>query len=419
MTRSRLWARKIYFIKSAVSVFSKTFFGLGFFLPLAVLAQIDPVKRDLVQAGYNQPVEGRAPIAAYAYYYHNEPDFLRTNLTLRLALAPVYADSELGWVRGLGPRTDYSLGFAGGGFADSYNELRGGKFIEDESFEGHSAEVSGNIYHRFNPEDLIPLNLVLHGAAHYSFYDNLDKTAANFARPSDGATFRVRTGLRYGGIEPTLFPELAMELAAWYQGEFRTDDGVYGFAGDRRIERTSHLFWASAALSYTLPASKQNIFLRLITGTSVNADRLGAYRLGGFLPLVAEYPLSLPGFFFQELSAKQFALLNASYLLPLTRNQRWNLELNGATAGIDYLSGTAQAGHWVNGVGAGILYRSPSDKFKGIIAYAYGVDAIRSSGRGASSVSVLLQWDLEKTYGAEFNPTHPGQWRGLQRLFGR
>jgi hypothetical protein len=402
-----------------VSVFSKTFFALLIFLPLAAWSQMDPVKRNLVQAGYNQPLEGRAPIAAYAYYYHNEPNFLRTNLTMRLALAPVYLDSELGWVQGLGTLTDFSVGFAGGGLADSYNEMRGGKFIKGESFAGHSAEVSGNVYHRFNPHDLIPLNFVLHGAAHYSFFDSSDDTAANFLRPSDGAAFRLRTGLRYGGIEPTLFPDLALELAAWYQGEYRTDNGAYGFGGDRELKKTTHLFWASAALSYTLPASRQNFFVRVIAGTSVDADRLSAYRLGGFLPLVAEYPLSLPGFFYQELSAKQFALLNASYLLPLTKNRQWNLELNGATAGIDYLSGTEQAGRWVNGVGAGILYRSPSDKFKCILGYAYGIDAIRSSGRGANSLSVLLQWDLEKTYGADFNPTHPGHWRGLEHLFGR
>ncbi len=410
---------KIYFITWAVSVFSKTFFGLISLLPFAALAQIDPVKRDLVQAGYNQPMEGRSPIAAYAYYYHNEPGFLRTNLTMRLALAPVYVDGELGVVRGLGPHTDFSVGLAGGGFADSYNELRSGKFIEGESFEGHSAEISGNIYHLFNPQDLIPLNFVLHGAAHYSFFDNNEDTAKNFQRPSDGATFRIRTGVRYGGIEPTLFPDLAMELAAWYQGEYRTDNGAYGFANDRELKKTSHLFWASAALSYTLPESQQNFFARLIAGTSVDADRMSAYRLGGFLPLVAEYPLSLPGFFFQELSAKKFALLNASYLLPLTKNRQWNLEFNGATAGIDYLSGTAQAGHWVNGVGAGILYRSPLEKFKFIIGYAYGIDAIRSNGRGANSISVLLQWDLEKTYGPDFNSTHPGHWRGIEHLIGR
>src|ERR1035437_4130625 len=106
-------------------------------LPAIAPAQIDPVKRDLIQIGYNQPLEGRAPLAGYAVYYHNQPDFLRTNLTLRVALAPVYLDSELGFVHGLGPDTDFAIGAAGGGFADSYNEIRGGKWIVGESFDGH------------------------------------------------------------------------------------------------------------------------------------------------------------------------------------------------------------------------------------------------------------------------------------------
>jgi hypothetical protein len=388
-------------------------------LPVVASAQIDPVPRDLLQFGYNQPLEGRAPLAAYAFYYHNQPDFLRTNLTLRLALAPTYLDSEFGFVHGLGPNTDFGLGIAGGGFADSYNEIRGGKFIEEESFDGHGAELSGNVYHLFNPADEIPLNLVLRGAAHYSFYEPNDSTASNFSVPGDGADFSVRTGLRYGGIEPTLFPALAMELALWYEGQFRTDAGNYGFNGDRELESNTHLFWASTALSYTLPESKQNFFARLVAGTSVNADRLSAYRLGGFLPLVAEYPLSLPGYYFQEFSARQFVLINASYLLPIAPNQRWNLEFNAATAAIDYLSGTEQPDNWVSGVGAGILYRSPSDRYKFIVAYGYGFDAIRSSGRGANNIGFLLQIDLGKARGGGFNPTQPGRWRGWNWVMGR
>ena len=393
--------------------------GLALLLPLAAWAQIDPVKRDLIQIGYNQPMEGRAPVAGYAFYYHNQPDFLRTNLTLRLALAPVYLDSELGFVHGLGPDTDFAIGLAGGGFADSYNEIRGGKFIEGESYDGHGAEVSASVYHLFNPGQLIPLNFVVRGAAHYSVYDGNDGTAANFRLPNDGANFSVRTGLRWGGIEPTLFPELAMELAAWYQGDFRTGHSAYGFNGDRELEPATHLFWASAALSYTLPESKQNFFLRLIAGTSLDADRLNAYRLGGFLPLIAEYPLSLPGFYYQELSARSFALVNASYLIPIAPNQRWNLEFNAATADVDYLPGTEQPGNWVSGVGAGILYRSPADKFKVIVAYAYGIDALRSSGRGANSISLLLQFDLGKTQSQGFTTAQPGRWGGWNWLLGR
>ena len=422
----RLSSRLIYSMNCPVRVILKLSAWLALLLPATVFAQIDPVRRDLVQMGYNQPLEGQAPVAAYAFYYHNQPDFLRTNLTLRVALAPVYLDTELGFVHGLGPHTDFALGAAGGGFADSYNEIDAGTYNKSQSFEGHGGEFSGSIYHLFNPDDQIPLNYVLHGAAHYSTYNNSDTTAANFRTPDNGTTFNLRTGFRFGGIEPTLFPDLAMELAVWYEGQFRTDGGTYGFnqalsgfSGDRRLENNSHLFWGSAALSYTFPDTKQNLFLRLIAGTSVSADRLSAYRLGGFLPLIAEYPLSLPGYFYQEFSAKQFALLNASYLVPITRNQRWCLEINAATAAIDYLPGTGQTGNWINGVGAGIMYRSPTDKFKVIASYAYGIDAIRNGRRGANSISLLLQIDLEKAVGGVFSPASLNHWNGLQHIFGR
>ena len=387
--------------------------------PALALAQIDPVKRDLLQFGYYQPAEGRSPLAAYAYYYHNQPDFLRTNLTLRLALAPTYLDSEFGFVGGLGPDTDLALGVAGGGFADSHNEIRGGKYIPAESFDGDGAEVSASVYHLLNPGQLIPLNFVTRGAIHCSCYDHNDDTAPNFQLPDDGTTFNARTGLRWGGIEPTLFPALAMELAVWYEGQFRTDSGAYGINDDRKLKSGSHLFWTSAALSYTLPKSQQNFFARFTAGASVDADRFSAYRLGGFLPLSSEYPLSLPGYLFQEFSARHFALVNASYIVPIAPNHRWNLALGGATACMDYLPGTGQDGNWVSGVGGGILYRSPTDRFKCLVAYGYGFDAVRSDGRGASSVSILMQFDLEKPHDSGFNPAQPGRWNGWNWLLGR
>jgi hypothetical protein len=392
---------------------------LVWFAPIFGFAQIDPVKRDLIQLGYNQPLEGHAPFAGYAFYYRNQPDFLRTNLTLRLAVAPVYVDSEFGFVQGLGPNTDFGLGLAGGGFADSYNEIQGGTYHPNLSFDGHGAEISGSVYHLFNPGDLIPLNLVLRGTAHYSAYVRSSETAPDFALPGDRSTFSVRTGLRWGGIEPTLFPALAMELSAWYEGELRTSYGPYGINGGYQTEQQSHLFWTEAALSYTLPESQQNIYVRLTAGTSVDADRFSAYRLGGYLPLVSEFPLSLPGYFFQEISARQFVLFNANYLVPLDRSQRWNLDVNAATAVVDYLPGTGQPGNSLTGAGGGILYRAPSDRLKIMFYYAYGVDAIRSQRRGANSIGILLQWDLEppKHPDEGFNPAHPNRWRGWQWFF--
>ena len=315
--------------------------GLGLLLPPAVWGQIDPVQRDLIQFGYNQPVEGREPIAAYAYYYHNDPDFIRTNLTLRLAIAPTYLDSELDSAH-LGPQTDVGLGLAGGGFADNYNEIRNGKWIQGESFDGYGGELSGSIYHLFNPGQLIPLNLVARGGRIIRCM-RATKPPPIFNCPTTARNSAFRTGLRYGGIEPTLFPDLAMELAVWYEGQFRTDSGGYGFDNDRANRAGLASVLGLAALSYTWPESKQNLFVprrgRHQRGCRP-PERLPAGRLSAagrrISPVVAGILLS------RNSARGDFALINASYLLPIAPNERWNLEFNGATAGIDYLPAPAR-----------------------------------------------------------------------------
>jgi hypothetical protein len=390
---------------------------LWVFVPLVASAQIDPVKRDLVQFGYNQAFEGHAPLAAYAFFYHNEPDFFRTNLTLRLVVAPAYLDSELGFANGLGPNTDLGIGLAGGGFADSYNEIHGGTFYPSESFEGNGAEISSSLYHRFNPAEEIPLDFVLRGTAHYSDYNRNNDTAPDFVLPNNHTDFSLRTGLRWGGVEPTLFPPLAMELSVWYEGHLRTDPGTYGFDNADQLESQSHLFWTEAAMAYTLTNSGQSFYVRLTAGTSVDADRFTAYRLGGFLPLIAEYPLSLPGYFYQEISARQFVLVNANYLVPLDHGKHFDLDLNASTAVVDYLPGEEQPGNSLTGLGAGILYRTPDDRLKLMLDYAYGIDAIRADGRGASSVGVLMQIDLGYMHSKSFSQPQPLLLRGWQRFF--
>ena len=171
-------------------------------------------------------------------------------------------------------------------------------------------------------------------------------------------------------------------------------------------------------LAYTLPKSQQNFYVRLTAGTSVDADRFSAYRLGGFLPLESEFPLSLPGYYFQEISARNFALLNANYLLPLDPEKRWDLDLNASSAFVDYLPGERQPGNWLSGVGGGILYRSPSDRLKIMATYGYGIDAIRSHGRGANNIGILIQLDLGRAPSRTFNPPQQQHWRGWQWFFG-
>jgi len=391
------------------------------FLPLLAGAQVDPVQRDLIQIGYNGVFEGHQPFSGYAYYYHNQPDFLRnTNLTLRVALAPTYVDSEFDVINGLGKNTDLGVGVAGGGFADSYNEIRGGTFYSAESFDGYGGEASLSGYHLFDPGREIPLYLVVRGTAHYSAYGS-DDTAFNFKLPNDHLDGSVRAGLRFGGVEPTLFPALAMELSVWYEGHIRSNAGNYGYfdgTGGRppyQLNSQSHLFWSEAALSYTFP-NKQNVYVRLTAGTSADADRFSAYRLGSFLPLIEEFPLSLPGYFYQEISARQFVLLNANYLIPLDKKDRWEIALNASTAVVDYLPGEGQPGNWLSGVSGGLLWHSPTDRWKVMTDYAYGINAIRDGHRGANSVGMLLQLDLGKP-GHRFGVTQPSLWQGMQRIF--
>ena len=54
-----------------------------------------------------------------------------------------------------------------------------------------------------------------------------------------------------------------------------------------------------------------------------------------------------------------------------------------------------------------------------MLTYAYGVDAVRSDGRGASSIGVLMQFNLEKSHYSRFDSSAPGHWQGWNWLMGR
>jgi hypothetical protein len=360
-------------------------------------AQIDPIRRDLIEIGYGQPLIGHAPLAAYGYYFLNRPQFLETNLTLRLAIAPVYLDGELGLRNALGPNTDIGIGLTGGAFANSYDEIRQGKWFHEESFTGYGAGTALSVYHLFNPRARIPLNGLLRAGFHYSFYERDDTTAPDFVLPDDQPMVAVRAGFRWGGFEPVLSPDLAMEISAWYEGQFRLQPGAYGYANDRSVESSVHLFWARAALAYTLPELQHQFTVSLNAGTTVHPDRFSAYRLGGQLPLASEFPFALPGYYFNELSARNFVLLGASYLIPIDGQKAWTLTPGAFTGPMAYTPGLQQDNAWNSGVGVALGYRSPGRGAKYLLAYGYGIDAIRSHGRGGQSLTFLMQLDLEKS----------------------
>ena len=170
-------------------------------------------------------------------------------------------------------------------------------------------------------------------------------------------------------------------------------------------------------LRYTFDQSKQLVELGLTAGTALHADRFSAYRLGGVLPFASEFPLDVPGYYFQELSARRLALLNAQYSFPFEPRKQWNGTLYAATGFVDYLAGLSQPGHWHSGLGGGITYRSPAGSWFITLIYAYGVDAIRDHGRGANQIGILFQYDLEAK-AKWFSPAvSPYRSRGAERLF--
>ncbi|MBI4376712.1 MAG: hypothetical protein HY549_09720 [Elusimicrobia bacterium] len=100
----------------------------GLFLCREAFPQIDPVRRRLLQAGFDEPLNRAGPLGGYLFYYMNQPQFVRPDMTMRLALAPVYLDSELGIREGMGPLTDVGLGLGGGGFAAGHAEFKQGYY---------------------------------------------------------------------------------------------------------------------------------------------------------------------------------------------------------------------------------------------------------------------------------------------------
>jgi hypothetical protein len=374
----------------------------------AALGQIDPDKRELIQFGFTQAIEGASPVAAYGYYYLNEPGFFATNTTLRLALAPVYMDSEVGFSKLLGPNTDVGLGLAGGGFADNYYEFQEGKYIPGESFSGDSAENSVSVYHLFDPGKLIPLYGLVRVREHLSTYDKNDDYPG-FVLPRNHWTTAWRAGLRLGGREPLLNPDLAGEISGWYEGQYRTGAGTYGLDNDARLESRSDLFWGRVLLIYTLPKSKQRLEFSVTGGSSAHADRFSAYRLGGDLPLATEFPLAIPGYFYQQLSAGSFVCANARYAVPLDPAKAWSLTPIGSVAEIDSINGLDQPRRTFSGVGLELSYHSGNGVWQAGLLYGYGIDA-RPNDRDGQSIGILCQINLEAH--------HPGGPSRLDQVMG-
>ncbi len=359
-------------------------------------AQIDPMHRNLLELGYDQPLAGQGPQAVYAYYYYNNPDFFDTNTALRLAIAPAYVDGEIGFKHLLSPYTDVGLGFNGGLFGANYYEVRQGQYYKSESFNGDGGGIALSVYQLLNPGMLIPVSVVARGGMRDSTFTDTSDTANNFTLPGNQVSGYTRGGIRVAGKEPVLYPDLGMELSVWFERQWRLDSQPYGYSDDRSISPDVNLYWLYAGLNYAWTNSGQKISFAFTAGGSTDADRFSAWRLGGVLPLVSEFPLTLPGYYYEELTATSFQHFYAGYDVPLDSAHRWDFRLEAATAHMDYLPGFDQRSSWQTGAGGGLSFAPQNKNFEIILRYGYGFNALRDGKEGAQSIGLLFQYNFEK-----------------------
>jgi hypothetical protein len=150
-------------------------------------------------------------------------------------------------------------------------------------------------------------------------------------------------------------------------------------------------------MNYTTPKWEHYMMVGLMGGAVLNADRFSAFRVGGALPFTSEFPLYLPGYFFEELSTKNFGLAYGFYSIPFGPSKQWNVNAVAATAVVDYVGGLEQPGHWNSGVGGGIGYTAKNRRWRALLTSSYGIDAIRSNGRGGYNLGTMFQYNFGKT----------------------
>lgn len=378
-------------------------------------AQIDDAKRLLFEGGYEDGVGNPGPSSPYAYLYLNRPGAVGPGSAWRLALAPVYADTELGIPHVFGTRTDIGLGFSGGGYAFGNSQVIRGDEKPGESFIGHGGGPSISLYRDLADLGPVPLNGVARLSVVYTDFQRTERTDAGYEPPPDEWTAAARAGLRLGGVEPGLDHGQALEVSGWGETRLRDKAASYGYNGDRFVRRTANLYWARVLVSLPAPGGTR-AGGGIDAGSGAGVGRLAAYRLGGMLTQNSEFPLILPGYFGSEISARRFVHAWAHTALPLDRAKRWFLELTAAGANVTPIRGTDPGGTLHAGFATGVGYAPADGPMHAEFTYGFSPTALRGSRRGGHSAAVTVEFDFLPSAAPSATPKTRQQ--GLRWLFG-
>jgi hypothetical protein len=354
-------------------------------------AQPDPEPRAYLEVGTEVPLKGNAPIDGYAFFLWNRPNFPAEDQYLRVVVAPTYLLSEFvqdHWPYG---RHAVSIGLNGGGIRYGHWEYRDGSYKGAESFWGDGAEVPLSYYAGTKLFGQLPLQGQIRVTPAYIVYQRSFDTANRFELPADTGLFTGRVGLRLGGVPPELLPKLALEASAWYEASYRTDPDSFGFPERREsLESLTQRAWGRLAAVFN-PLEGHTVELTVTAGLSKDVDLLSSFRLGSALPFRSEFPLILHGYFVEEVFAKRFWLVNASYRLPAWPGQRSVfLRVSGDLAGVDYIAGHELPRNRLGGAGLDLSVAF-TPQVTLVIGYGYGFDAPRNGGFGGHMAHALVE----------------------------
>jgi len=365
-----------------------------FILPTEAIGEIDPERRTNMEVGFAGPLYNNGPLGGYGMVLFNRPHF-RDQDTYLLAILSPYLFAEV--IRDKWPAEGHALGFSiGGGFLiNDFDQVRDGSYVRRESFRGHGADTAFSYYLRPTPiGGELPVDGILRFASRYAIYQRSGDTDPAYLLPADSFVHSVKVGVRVGGVPPELLPEKALEVSLWHQVDYRVKTGLHGLPGQR--QETEHLTqqtWGS--LGGTMPLwREQSGSVMMSAGTSGRTDEFSCYRMGSGLRFQDEVPLILHGYYFREIFARSFFLLNTSYrFAPIPAMERLQLQLNYDYALIGYLPGHDLPRSSLNGLGADIILRFPDD-ITLVMGYGYGVDGPRHGGFGGHQINVMFEWKM-------------------------
>jgi len=361
-------------------------------------AQIDPTRRVLLLGGYEQGLFHPGPVAPYAYAYMNVPEVAGSSTALRLVVAPVYVDTEMGFMNAIGKYSDAGIGFSGGGYALGQTEVRRGDEKRGESFTGHGGGPSLALYPKFGNVGPVPVNGVVRGAASWADYRRNYATAPEFVLPPNEWTGSIRFGIRAGGQPPGLDRAPSGEVSVWYEAREREHGGSYGYNGDRRSERSTRLYWTRMLFAYDFE-DERRLGVNLNFGAGTGIDRFSAYRVGGMLQNNAEFPMSIPGYFSQEIAAERVAHVWLRFGKGLTNERRIVFNWFAAGALIKPVATTDAGGAQHAGIGMGVefLPRKENGALRGMLSFGYSPTAARGDHRGGEGVALSFELNLGTT----------------------